>query len=127
MIDDNGDHLLHEAGHYVVFIFLDGVRHGVQDFPLCTFVSSVVNAFKEDGNQSELARVLLGPALDYDFLLGIELDRVPALSMQDAEEAVFPAAEREISHGSRYADVDSDIAGGSFVTEPTRCRTTRSE
>jgi hypothetical protein len=27
MVDDNGDYLLHEAGHYVVFVFLDGVGH----------------------------------------------------------------------------------------------------
>jgi len=65
--------------------------------------------------------MLLGPAFDHYFLLGVELDGIAALAVQDAEEAVFPAAERKIGHGGGYADVDSDIAGGGFVPEPP-CR-----
>src|ERR1700734_3499047 len=74
---------------------------------------------------SELARVFFGPAFDDYFLFGIELDGVAALSVQNAEETVFPSAEREIGHGRGYADVDSDIAGGSFITEAPRCCTAR--
>src|SRR5580692_67543 len=125
MIDDNGDDLLHEAGHYVVFVFLNGVGHGVPDFPLCTFVSSVVNAFKKHDNQSELARVFFGPAFNYYFFLGVELDGIAALAVQDAEEAVLPSAEREIGHGRGHADVDSDIAGGRFIAETSSRRTAR--
>ena len=32
MVDDNGNDLLHEAGHYVVFVFLDGVGHYFLNF-----------------------------------------------------------------------------------------------
>src|SRR5580704_6378164 len=75
----------------------------------------------------ELARVFFCPALYHHFFFGIELDGVAAFSMEDAKEAVLPAAEWEICNGSGYADVDSDIAGGCFVTEAPSCRAARRE
>src|SRR5438309_9986863 len=65
----------------------------------------------------ELARVLFCPALNNNFLVGIELDRVAALAVQIAEEAVLPSAEGEIRHGRGNANVDADIARGRFVAE----------
>ena len=62
-----------------------------------------------------------GPALDHDFLFGIELYRVAALAVLDAEEAVFPSAEREIGHGRGHADVDADVACRRFVAEAPGC------
>src|SRR5947209_5771093 len=49
---------------------------------------------REDPRESvarflELAAVLLRPALDDNFLIGIELDRVAPLSMEVSEEAIF--------------------------------------
>src|SRR5919109_1960824 len=79
------------------------------------------------GDFSKFARVLFGPALDYNFFLGIKLDGIAALSVHDAKEAVFPPTERKISHGRGYTDVDPDISGGRFVTEPARGRTARRE
>ncbi len=37
--------------------------------------------------------------------------------MEGSEKAIFPAAEREVSHGGGDTDVDSDVTGGGFVTE----------
>src|SRR5271163_228978 len=76
---------------------------------------------------SELARVVFGPAFYHYFFLGVELDGVAALSVEDAEEAVFPSAEREIGHGRGHADVDSDIAGRRFVPEASRGSTAGSK
>ena len=43
VVHDDGDYRLHEAGHYVVFVFLDGVRHESLLVFLCdTSVSFVV-------------------------------------------------------------------------------------
>src|SRR5689334_19265454 len=75
----------------------------------------------------EFARVFFRPALDHDFLFGIELDAVPSLGMHDAEEAVFPAAEGKVRHGSGYANVDADISRRCFVAKPSCRRATRSE
>src|SRR3954466_15632381 len=69
----------------------------------------------------ELARPLFGPALDDDFLFCVELDRVASLAVQDAEEAVFPSAEREVRHWGGDSDVHADISGRSFVAELARC------
>src|SRR5436190_9196969 len=66
---------------------------------------------------SELARPLFRPALDYDFLLSVELDSVAALRMLDAKEAVLPAAERKVSHRRRNSNVDADVPRRCFVTE----------
>src|ERR1700675_4317196 len=74
---------------------------------------------------SELARVFLRPALDHNFLFRIELDRVPSLCMHDAEEAVFPPAERKVSHGRGHSNIDSDIPRRCFITEAPRRRATR--
>src|SRR5208282_3429984 len=74
---------------------------------------------------SELARLLLRPALDDNFFLGVELDRIPSLSMHDAEETVFPSAEREVCHGRRHANVNSNIARRSFIAEAARRRPAR--
>src|SRR4030095_7618892 len=58
----------------------------------------------------ELARVLLGPAFDDNFLFRIELNRVAALAVHDAEKAVFPSAEWEICHRRCDPNVDADIS-----------------
>ena len=63
------------------------------------------------------------PAFHYDFLIGIELNRVAALPMQVAKEAILPSAEREVRHGRCHADVDPDIARWRFITEASRRRT----
>src|SRR6516225_2045216 len=66
---------------------------------------------------SELAGLLSGPAFDNDLGFGVELDRIFALGMKNAEETFLPAVEREIGHGGGDADVDADVAGGRFVAE----------
>src|SRR5579863_2627484 len=71
--------------------------------------------------------MFFGPALDYYFLVGVELDSVAALAMEIAEEAVLPSAEREVGHGCGDSDVDADVAGGGFVAEAARGRTARGE
>src|ERR1700678_3914822 len=71
--------------------------------------------------------MLFGPAFDYYFLVGVELDGVAALAMKIAEETVLPAAEREIGHGRSDPDVDADISRRRFVTEPARGRPARCE
>src|ERR1700733_2076747 len=71
--------------------------------------------------------MLFGPALDYDFLVGIELDGVAALAMEIAEEAVLPSAKWEVGHRRGDTDVDADISRGRFVAEAARGRTARRE
>src|SRR3972149_498891 len=71
-------------------------------------------------NQLEPARSLLRPALDHDLLLGEELDRIPALSMQVAEETLIPSATGEERHRGRNPDVDPNITGVSLITELAR-------
>src|SRR5690348_2534499 len=68
----------------------------------------------------ELAAVLFCPALNNNFLIGIELNGVATLPMEVAEKAILPAAEGEICHRRGYADVNSDIAGGRLVAESPR-------
>src|SRR5579883_1361617 len=76
----------------------------------------------------EFTRVLLGPAFDHDLLLGKELDRIAPLCVHDAEEAILPAAEREVGHGSSHADVNANISRRSFVAKTARrCSTRREE
>ena len=70
----------------------------------------------------ELAGVLLSPAFDDDFFVGVELDGVASLRVHVAEEAAFPSGEGEISHGRGYADIDADVACGGLVTESARRR-----
>ena len=68
----------------------------------------------------ELARPLARPAFHDDFFVGEELDGIAALRVHDAEEAAFPAGEREVGHGCGDADVDADVAGGDGVAELAR-------
>src|SRR5579863_5030105 len=68
-------------------------------------------------NKSEFSGVLGGPALYHYFLFGIELYRVASLAVLHAEEAVFPAAKREIGHGSSHADIDPNIPRRGFIAE----------
>src|SRR5947209_10540936 len=68
----------------------------------------------------ELARPLFGPALDDDFLFRVELDGVASLAVQDAEEAVFPSTEREVSHRRCNSDVHTDIPRRRLVAELAR-------
>src|ERR1700691_1993392 len=76
-------------------------------------------------NSSELSAVLFGPAFNYYLLVCIELDGVAALAVEIAEEAVLPSTEGEVGHGRGDSDVDTDVAGGSFVTEAARGRSAR--
>src|SRR5258708_277324 len=75
----------------------------------------------------EFPAVLFGPAFDYYFLVGVELDGIAALAVEIAEEAVLPSAEGEVGHGRGDSDVDADVARGSFVAEAARGRSARSE
>src|ERR1700692_706930 len=75
----------------------------------------------------ELARMFFGPAFDYDFFVGVELDGVAALAVEVAEETVLPSAEGEVGHGRGDSDVDADVAGGRFVAEAARGRSARGE
>src|SRR5258708_33743501 len=63
-----------------------------------------------------------GPAFHDNFLFGIELDSVASLCVLHAEEAIFPATEREIGHGRSDSDVDADVPRWCFVSEPARRR-----
>src|SRR5271170_5327759 len=71
--------------------------------------------------------MFLRPTFNHYFLLRVELNRIAALSVHDPEKAVLPAAEWKISHRSGHADVDPNVAGGSFVTEAARRSAARSE
>src|SRR5262245_59114142 len=65
----------------------------------------------------EGTRPLRGPALDHDFLVGVELDRVPPLGVEIAEETAFPSAEGEHRDRRRDAEVDPQIAYLGLVPE----------
>src|SRR6266851_493580 len=67
----------------------------------------------------ELTRMLLRPPLHNHLLLGIKLHGIAALTMEHAEEAVFPAAEREVRHRSGNSDIDSDVPCRRFIPEPS--------
>ena len=79
------------------------------------------------GRRLELARVLVSPALDHDFLVRVELDGVASLRVHVAEETAFPSGEREIGHWRGYTDIDADIACRGFVPELARRRAAGSE
>src|SRR3984893_11778605 len=70
--------------------------------------------------RSELARVLVNPALDDDFLVRVKLHGVASLSVHIAEEAVFPSAEWKIGHWRGYTDIDADVSCGRLVPESAR-------
>src|SRR2546425_12112759 len=72
---------------------------------------------------SELSRMFFCPALDYNLLLGIKLNRIATLPVHNPKEAVFPSAEWEIGHGSGNSDVYANVARWRFVTEAARRRT----
>src|SRR5258708_7859651 len=75
----------------------------------------------------EFAGVVFGPAFDYHFFVGVELDGVAALAVHVAKKTVFPAAEREVRHWCGDADVDADISSRSLVTKTPRSRAAGSE
>src|ERR1700719_1802352 len=75
----------------------------------------------------EFAAVLFGPAFNYYFFVGVELDGIAALAVEIAEEAVLPSAKGEVGHGRGDSDVDADVASGRFVTEAARGRSARGE
>src|SRR5438067_9075631 len=66
---------------------------------------------------SKYPRPLLRPALHHHLLLRVEVDRVAPLRVEVAEEAVLPAAEREVGDGGGDADVDADVADAGLVAE----------
>ena len=65
----------------------------------------------------KLARPLLRPSFDHDFLFGVELDCIAPLAMHNSQEAVLPTAEWKVGHWRGHADVDTNIAGLHLVTE----------
>src|SRR2546421_11598846 len=75
----------------------------------------------------EFAGMFLCPALDDNFLVGVELDRVATLPVHVAEEAVFPATIREVRHRRGNADVDANISSRRVMTGAWRRRGTRTE
>src|SRR6185503_13877314 len=68
----------------------------------------------------ELARPLLWPPFDHDFLFGVELDSVATLAMHHSEETVLPATEGEVGHRCSDADVDSDVTSLYFIAKFAR-------
>src|SRR5262245_61233298 len=76
---------------------------------------------------SEFAAPLSRPSLDDDFLLGIEVNRIPALRVKIAEETILPTGERKIRHRSSDANVDPDVACTDFVPELAGSGTARRE
>src|SRR5256885_1792966 len=67
------------------------------------------------------------PPFDHDFLLRVEIDRVAALLVEIAEEAVFPSREGEVGHRRRDPDVDADVARPGLVPELPRGGAARRE
>src|SRR5690606_25695602 len=74
----------------------------------------------EPANRLKPAAPVLRPALDHDLRLRVELDAVPRLRVQIAEEAFAPPAEREERHRRRDTDVDPDIPGDGFAPKAPR-------
>src|SRR5579863_9282644 len=75
----------------------------------------------------KFSRMLVAPAFDDHFFVGIELDGVASLCVHVAEETAFPAGEGEIGHGGGYADVDADVSCRGFVAETAGGRAAGSE
>src|SRR5207249_10545980 len=73
------------------------------------------------------SRTVLPPARDDHLLVGIELDRVRAVSLEVPEEAVLGAAEREERHGCRDADVHAQHARLDAIAILTRPFAARGE
>src|SRR5271154_1271462 len=59
---------------------------------------------------SEFSRPFGGPALDNHLLIRVEFHGIATLSVQHAQEAILPAAERKVRHGCGHADIDTHIA-----------------
>src|SRR6266576_4844776 len=75
----------------------------------------------------ELSRVFLGPALDNNLLVGIELDRNASLAVEIAKKAVLPPAKRKVRHGRSDPDVDADVARRRLIAKAARRRSARCE
>jgi len=65
--------------------------------------------------------VILCPALNHDFLLSVELDRIATLPVRTPKKLSFHPLKGN-THRGRNPDVDADVAGRRFVTEPSRRR-----
>ena len=78
-------------------------------------------------NLLELPAPFSRPTFDHDLGLSEEFDGVFSLSMQVAEEAILPAAEREERHRGGYTNIDADIARVCLVAELTRRGTVAGE
>src|SRR6185295_2918481 len=57
------------------------------------------------------------PSRNRNFLVGVEIERVAAVDLEVAEEAVARAAEGEVGHRRRDADVDADHRRGGPMAE----------
>src|SRR5258707_15853753 len=75
----------------------------------------------------ELARFLTRPAFHDDFRFRVELHRVLALRVQNAEKAFLPSTERKGSHRRGNANIDADISRRRLVAELPRRRAARRE
>src|SRR5581483_10273507 len=71
---------------------------------------------------SELPAVLAAPALDNNFLVGVELNGVTSLAVHGPEEAFLPATEGKIGHRGGHTDVDADVSRRRLIAEFARRR-----
>src|SRR5260370_25006677 len=72
------------------------------------------------GLVSEFPRPFFWPALDHNFGLCEELDRMASLTVEVSKKALACAAERKWRHGRSNADVHTDIADLGLVAELAR-------
>src|SRR6202158_5745378 len=70
----------------------------------------------------EFSCFLSRPALDHHFRFRVKLHGVAPLAVQNPEKTFLPAAEREIRHRRRHADIDPDIPRRRFIAESPRRR-----
>ena len=81
LVDHDRHDRLHEAGHYVIFIFLDRIGHSA------SILGQFLPSFLE--NHSEFSRMFFRPALDNNFLFGVELDAITALGVRSPKKLSF--------------------------------------
>src|SRR5260221_8012474 len=69
-----------------------------------------------------IATITGSPAGNDHFAFGVEAYHIAALWMQVAEERAFRAAEWEVGHRGRDANVDADVACLDTVTKLACCK-----
>src|ERR1700730_4021483 len=91
---------------------------------ICSFTSSCSGLVFMLSAALKFSGFLPRPTLDDYFRFGVELHGVAPLSMQNAEETIFPSAKWEVRHRRGYANVDADIPSRRFVAKFSRGRAT---